>query len=376
MTGAYHPGVVAGEPTLKAAVLRGVVVLAAFVGGVFFFASPPPPPSSPLASPAATQAVLSTDCDVGARACRFSFDAHHAITLELGPRPVQPAAPLVVEARFDGAATNPRVTIAGTAMSMPVTTLSLAPRGQGAFVGRGALPVCTEAMMTWTARVDVELDDEPHAATFAFVTRRAPGGADSASTAATATGAASAVAADDAGGADAEVVLLPPGDPVEATLLSGERTMTLSSLRGQVVLVAFGFTSCPDVCPTTLSSWASALRALTPQERAAVRGLFISVDPDRDPPAHVAQYATYFDAALIGATGTRAQIDAIARRFSAYYAIHATPDVDAGADYAVDHAVFTWVVDGTGRIVARLPLAASVDVTVSALRRFLPSRSP
>ena len=354
-----------GEPTLHGAVLRSLVVVAAFVGGVALFAAPKPRPS---ASPSAALPPPSTDCDVGQRDCRFAFDAHHAITLSLSPRPVQPATPLVVEARFDGNTTNPRVTFTGAAMSMPVTTLPLSPRGQGAFVARGSLPVCTEATMAWTARVDAELDGEPHQATFAFVTRRGEASADG--------GVALEVPVDGGQGTD-RVDLLPDGAPVDLTLASGTSTkpFSLSSLRGDVVLVAFGYTSCPDVCPTTLSSWAAALKALSPDERARVRGVFISVDPDRDSAAHVAQYAAYFDANLVGATGTRAQIDAAAKSFGAFYEVHTKPGVDAGVDYLVDHAVFTWLVAPDGRIVARLPHAADVDVTVGAIRRFLP-RNP
>jgi protein SCO1/2 len=362
----------AGEPTLSGAVLRSLVVVAAFVGGVTFFAAPktraPPSTSTSSSAPAP-----STDCDVGQRECRFAFDTHHAITLSLSPRPVLPARPLVVDARFDGTASNPRVTFTGAAMSMPVTTLPLSPRGHGAFVARGALPVCTEATMRWTARVDVELDGEPHSAVFAFVTRRDAAFVD---------GGVGGDAGDGGvvvdGGTGEDVELLPAGAPLDATLASGPGAapLSLSSLRGKVVLVAFGFTSCPDVCPTTLSSWTAALNSLSPAERARVRGLFVSVDPARDTPAHVAQYAAYFHPNLVGATGSRAQIDAVTKTFGAFYEVHAKEGADAGADYAVDHAVFTWVVDPEGRIVARLPHAASVDVAVAAIRRFLPPRDP
>jgi len=364
-----------GEPSLRYALLRGIVIVALFVGGVALFA-PPPGPSSSVTSSVTSAASSAADvpsaaCDVGERECRFAFDGDHGVALSLSPQPVQSAKPLVVQARFDGAASNPRVTFTGAAMSMPVTTLSFLPRGQGVFVARGALPVCTEAVMTWTARVDVDLDGEPHAATFAFVTRR--GAADDArdGTDAGMVDAAGAAFAD-----DEALVLLPAAPPVDMTLSSGPHAVTLSSLRGHVVLVAFGFTSCPDVCPTTLSSWAAARRALTPDERARVSGLFVSVDPARDSPEHVAAYVAHFDAAFVGATGTRAQVDAAARAFGAYYAVQATPGADAGPDYGVDHSVYTWLVDADGRVVARLPHAPSVEQTVGALRHFLSPRSP
>ncbi len=361
--------------------LRQLVIVGAFVGGVTLFAAPKPPPAPPAPPPGPPP---STDCDVGQRECRFAFDAHHAIALSLSPRPVQPAKPLVVQARFDGHASNPRVTFTGAAMSMPATTLPLLPRGQGSFVARGALPVCTEATMTWTARVQVDLDGEAHEASFAFVTRRGEAAPDAG--VGPATPGDGGPGGDDGpggdggadGGADDGVLLLPAADAVDLALSTGSpaRPFALSSLRGDVVLVAFGFTSCPDVCPTTLSAWASALQALAPHERARVRGVFVSVDPDRDSPAHVAQYAAYFDPNIIGTTGTRAQLDAAARTFGASYAIHASPGVDAGADYLVDHTVFTWLVAPDGRIAARLPHALARDATVAAVRRFLPQGMP
>jgi protein SCO1/2 len=343
--------------------LRLVVIAGLFVGAVFVANGPGTRAPASLSTPTVlTTAAPTAGCDVGAGPCRTAFDTHHGITLAITPRPIRTAAPLVVEAAFDGAATNPRVTFTGATMAMPPTTLPLRPQGAGRFVARGALPLCTEAVMPWTARVDVDLDGEPHSATFVFVTRRTAGDE-----------AASADARPDAGiiaGAD-EIEFFADGAVVDVELADGRGPLALASMRGSAVLVGFGFTSCADVCPTTLSSWAAALRLLAPEELARVHGLFVSVDPARDSAAHVDDYARYFHPRLRGATGTRAQIDAATRAFGAVYALRVVDGVDAGPDYLVDHSAFTWLVDARGRIVARLPHAAGADVVAGAIRRVL-----
>ncbi len=354
-------------PSLPGWLLRLAVVGGVFVGAVFFASGPSTrAPASLSTTTTPTTSTPTSACDLAAGPCRVAFDAHHGFTLDVTPRPLRTAAPLLVQGRFDGAATNPRVTFTGATMTMPPTTLALAPQGSGAFVARGSLPLCTEALMPWTARVDVDLDGEPHTATFGFVTRQAPAGSASAGPA------GAAGSATDAGVAVVEdVVLLDPSPPVEVVLADGRGPLALSAWRGSVVLVGFGFTSCADVCPTTLASWAAALQRLRPDEQARVRGLFVSVDPDRDTPAHVDEYARFFHPRLHGATGTRAQVDAATRAFGAAYAIHDEPGVDGGVDVRVDHAAYTWVVAPDGRIVARLPHAAAADVTAATLRRFL-----
>jgi protein SCO1/2 len=347
------------EPTLRGALLRLGLVAAVFVGGVVFFV---PTPRGDAVTSSGSASLSSSipwaeGCDLQRGPCRVALDAHHGVELSWSKRPVASAMPFEVVAHFDGAATNPRVTFVGDKMTMPVTTLSLAPRGQGTFVGRGQLPLCTDAKMSWTARVDVDLDGEPHAAGFAFVTTNV-------------------ASARDGGVASEDVETFPIAPAVDATLVSGTRTLTLSSFLGQAVLVGFGFTSCPDICPTTLSSWAAAFAALAPTERQRVAGLFISVDPERDSPTHVQRYASFFDARIVGATGSRAQIDAATSVFGAPYVIRREAGPDAGGDTAVDHAASSWIVAPDGHIAAKIPFGATPDVITRALQRTLSERTP
>ena len=97
------------------------------------------------------------------------------------------------------------------------------------------------------------------------------------------------------------------------------RPVTDTRFRGRWMLVYFGYTYCPDVCPTELQTIAAALESLGPQA-AQVVPLFITVDPERDTPAHLAEYVGLFDERLIGLTGTPQQIADVARAYRVYYA--------------------------------------------------------
>jgi protein SCO1/2 len=136
-----------------------------------------------------------------------------------------------------------------------------------------------------------------------------------------------------------------------------------------VVLLYFGYASCPDVCPTSLALIKAALQTLTPAELARVRVLFISVDPLRDTPAKLKQYARYFHPNIIGVTGKAAEIGAVAVRYGASYAF--TP-VQSAVGYVVDHTSVTSVVAPDGRLVEQLPHGTAAPEIVAAIRRWLP----
>ena len=106
----------------------------------------------------------------------------------------------------------------------------------------------------------------------------------------------------------------------------------------------FGYTFCPDVCPTTMLEIAGALEALGPKA-AVVQGIFVTVDPDRDTPEVLRDYLKSFDPRLVGLTGTRAQIAAAAKAFRVFYE---RQDRDDGT-YLYDHSAFIYLVDTEGR---------------------------
>jgi protein SCO1 len=122
----------------------------------------------------------------------------------------------------------------------------------------------------------------------------------------------------------------------------------LSQMRGKAVLFSFGFTHCPNVCPTTLSDLAKVYQALPAKDRAKVQVLFVSIDPHRDKPETMKNYIPYFNDSFIGLTGTDAQVAEAAKAYGAYYEIvhdsAANPDL-----YTVNHSALTYLISPDGK---------------------------
>lgn len=159
---------------------------------------------------------------------------------------------------------------------------------------------------------------------------------------------------------------LPPG--ADFVLQSADGLVDSKALRGKVLLIYFGYTHCPDVCPASLAAGGQAMNALSPAEQARVKMFMVSVDPERDTLQHLKEYTSFFHPQLAGITGTPAQIADLAKAFGAGY-IKQAPKADGS--YAVDHTVSTYVVDGEGRLVAVLDLGTPTDKLVSTVRKYL-----
>jgi protein SCO1 len=136
-----------------------------------------------------------------------------------------------------------------------------------------------------------------------------------------------------------------PAAPLVFTAFDGTR-FDLAAEKGKIVLVYFGYTHCPDVCPTTMSDWVRAKRALG-DKAEQVRWVFVSMDPDRDTPELALSYARQFDPAFLGVTGTTEELEALKRAWG----IAAYPEGDTREnDYTVAHPAHTFVVDVDGRL--------------------------
>lgn len=153
------------------------------------------------------------------------------------------------------------------------------------------------------------------------------------------------------------------------TLDEASGPVDLASLRGRVVLIYFGYTLCPDICPTNLAMIATALKALTPEERERVRGLFVSVDPERDDPQRLALYAAYFHPNILGVTGTPDQIAGTARLYGAVY--RRVDQGDSSLGYLVDHSADTYVVDPEGRWIHTFAHATPATEILAYIRGLL-----
>jgi len=145
------------------------------------------------------------------------------------------------------------------------------------------------------------------------------------------------------------------------------KSRTNEDFRGKLMLVYFGFTYCPDVCPTDLQSIALALDQLgIVSER--VQPLFITVDPERDTPEHLAEYVPLFHPRLIGLTGEAAAIRAAAAAYKVYYA--KVPN-ERGDDYTVDHTAFIYLMGADGKYLGFFPPGSPPDRLAETIRRYI-----
>ena len=151
-------------------------------------------------------------------------------------------------------------------------------------------------------------------------------------------------------------------------LQSAAGPLDTKALRGNVLLVYFGYVNCPDICPVSMAAGAAALNALNAEERAKTRMIMVSVDPERDTPAKLKEYVAYFHPAMVGAVGTAAETAAITKSYGVGYVRQATRS-DGG--YAVDHSSVTYVIGPDGKLVDMLPLGVTTDKVVATVRKLL-----
>ncbi len=146
------------------------------------------------------------------------------------------------------------------------------------------------------------------------------------------------------------------------------KQVTDRDFRGKYMLVYFGYTFCPDVCPTTLTAVADAMDKLGP-EASRIKPLFVTVDPKRDTPAVVKQYAAAFGPSITGLTGTPDQIAQVAKEYRVYYAEHRTgPGPD---DYSMDHSSILYLMDPDGAFVAPIRADQTGDEIAANLKKLI-----
>lgn len=143
------------------------------------------------------------------------------------------------------------------------------------------------------------------------------------------------------------------------------QTFRLGDQRDQVVLLSFGFTSCPDICPLTLARYRAVLAGLS-QDAARLTPVMISVDPARDTPARLHEYVRYFHPRIIGLTGTPAELAVVARRFGAVIRVPAP-----GEPGQVMHSDYLYLLDTQGRVRRLYDQQAGVDAIVREVRALL-----
>ena len=155
------------------------------------------------------------------------------------------------------------------------------------------------------------------------------------------------------------------GGPFTLTGSDG-KPFSSASLAGKPFAIFFGFTRCPDTCPTTLASL-TRLRKELPQGDSSLAIVFVTVDPERDTAAEVGRYSELFGSPVIGLTGAPAVIEQIKKEFSVYSKKVPT----SGGDYTVDHTATVFLMDSQGRFVTSISPDESDQVALQTLRRVL-----
>jgi len=159
-----------------------------------------------------------------------------------------------------------------------------------------------------------------------------------------------------------------PAPGGDFTLESAAGPVSLRDYRGKAVLLSFGYTSCPDICPTALATIASGLQQLRPEEAGRAAAIFVSVDPQRDSPKRLKEYVAFFHPALVGVTGTPEAVAATAGLYGAFYA---RQGADTAGGYVVDHTADIYVIDPAGRLAGRIPHGTAPSQVAAEIRRHL-----
>ena len=158
----------------------------------------------------------------------------------------------------------------------------------------------------------------------------------------------------------------PVGGPFVLSDPAGRR-VALADLRGKLVLLYFGYANCPDICPTDLAIIGLALRELG-AAAGEVQPVFITLDPQRDTPAVLREYAAAFHPRLLALTGTEAEVRRVATDYKVFFEKVPLPGTQT---YAIDHTPYTFLLDREGRFATLFPPGTQADRMVTMLRELL-----
>ena len=163
------------------------------------------------------------------------------------------------------------------------------------------------------------------------------------------------------------MVIQSPEPVPDFTLTSKNGPVSLSDFRGKYVLLYFGYTFCPDVCPATLANIAQALKQVG-KGRERIQVIMVSVDPERDTPQKISEYVAHFDPSFIGLSGDPQEIARIASLYGIFYE---KQKVEGAAGYLVTHTASVQVIDPGGRLRLIWPFGLTPDEIADDLRRIL-----
>lgn len=159
----------------------------------------------------------------------------------------------------------------------------------------------------------------------------------------------------------------PPAPEIELTRGDGS-SFRLSELRGNLVLLFFGYTSCPDVCPTTMAELNQALEQLDEKQASSVRVVFVTVDPQRDTPERVQEYANHFNDEFIGLSGTESELQ---KTWNDYGVFREIVEGTSALGYLVNHTARVTLIDQNGNLRVSYSFETPVEDIVHDLKLLL-----
>jgi protein SCO1/2 len=163
----------------------------------------------------------------------------------------------------------------------------------------------------------------------------------------------------------------PPAPEIELTRDNGNR-LRLSEMRGNTVLLFFGYTSCPDVCPTTMAELNQAFEKLGEEDAKQVQVLFVTVDPERDTPERVQEYVDHFNSNFIGLSGTESELADVWKNYGVF---RETVEGTSAAGYLVNHTARVTLIDKDGNLRLSYAFNTPVDSIVHDLKLILKEKS-
>jgi protein SCO1/2 len=163
------------------------------------------------------------------------------------------------------------------------------------------------------------------------------------------------------------MVIDPPEPAPEFTLDSDHGPVKLADFQGRYILLYFGYSYCPDVCPSTLSDMKRVVNAVDP-ESALLQGIYVSVDPRRDTPGRMGEFSRFYHPSFIGLSGS---MEVISQTASAYDIVFRYNDAESTTNYTVDHTSRITVIDPQGRVRLHWEHGTTSDEMISDLRQLM-----
>jgi len=151
-------------------------------------------------------------------------------------------------------------------------------------------------------------------------------------------------------------------------LESATGRVSLTDFRGKVVLLYFGYRSCPDICPTSLATLSTAWQKLSEDEQNDVQLLFVSLDPERDTPILLKDYVDYFRANILGLTGSEVVLSQLAKQYGVAYR---KVESDSALGYLLDHSASIYLLDQQGQLSTTLRHGLTVEQIMASIQNLL-----